>query len=103
MTANYKKMLVIFDPMFDVRLLFFSPRSTWAGPYIFDEDGSVIRHTILLSSVCAVSRGLRISTTFTLFYTSGITGIPPTMFPKRRATHLGVHRSQKKLCVFYAT
>ena len=31
MTANYKKMPVIFDPMFDVRL-FFSPRSTWAGP-----------------------------------------------------------------------
>ncbi len=25
-----------------------------------------------------------------------------TMFPKRRATHLGVHRLQKKLIVFYA-
>jgi hypothetical protein len=32
MTAKNKKMLVIFDPMFDVRLLFFSPLSTWAGP-----------------------------------------------------------------------
>jgi len=25
------KMMVIFDPMFDVRLLFFSPRSTGQG------------------------------------------------------------------------